>query len=258
MLRLQRGVFNHYKILNVSFRANQGEIKEAFRALAKRYHPDQNPNNPESEKKFREVKEAYECLSNKLKRSEYDRDWLLSGKPMWNPSAKPTDDTQVAEDDARTLTRVQLAVVYAAVIGLPFAASLGRRSTSDEDTRPDREGDAWSDVPPLPESSPRDELVRAFYNPMTCRWERLDDSLDPPIPVELFQFTVREKPSLYKQMILSVRSAIQNHFLRSVEKGTNTKRDGFLQSRESTPSHNNITLYGSRLINRIRDNFTIS
>ncbi len=64
---------DYYKILGVNKNASQDEIKKAFRKLARKYHPDANPNNPEAEEKFKEIGEAYEVLGNAQKRSRYDQ-----------------------------------------------------------------------------------------------------------------------------------------------------------------------------------------
>lgn len=63
---------DYYKILGVSRDADESAIKKAFRKLAKQYHPDTNNGNPEAEKKFREINEAYSVLSDEGKRKEYD------------------------------------------------------------------------------------------------------------------------------------------------------------------------------------------
>ena len=62
-----------YKVLGVSPSASDEEIKEAYRKLAKKYHPDLNPGDKEAEAKFKEVNEAYEVLSDKDKRARYDQ-----------------------------------------------------------------------------------------------------------------------------------------------------------------------------------------
>lgn len=65
---------DYYNVLGVSKNATQDEIKKAYRKLALKWHPDKNPDNKEeAEKKFKEVAEAYEILSDKSKRDEYDR-----------------------------------------------------------------------------------------------------------------------------------------------------------------------------------------
>jgi DnaJ-class molecular chaperone len=64
---------NYYDILGVKKDATDKEIKQAFRKLAKKYHPDANPNDPTAEAKFKELNEAYEALSDKEKRAMYDR-----------------------------------------------------------------------------------------------------------------------------------------------------------------------------------------
>ena len=64
---------DYYEILGVSRSATEIEIKKAFRQLALRYHPDRNPEDKESEEKFKEINEAYSCLIDPQKRSNYDR-----------------------------------------------------------------------------------------------------------------------------------------------------------------------------------------
>jgi len=64
---------DYYKILGVERGASEGEIKKAFRRLAKEYHPDHNPDNPQAEARFKELNEAYEVLGDAKKRAQYDR-----------------------------------------------------------------------------------------------------------------------------------------------------------------------------------------
>jgi curved DNA-binding protein len=63
---------DYYAILGVGKSASQKEIKQAFRRLARQYHPDVNPNNKEAEARFKEINEAYEVLSDPEKRKRYD------------------------------------------------------------------------------------------------------------------------------------------------------------------------------------------
>jgi molecular chaperone DnaJ len=64
---------DYYDILGVSREATADDFKKAFRQLALKYHPDRNPDNKESEEKFKEINEAYSCLSDPQKRAHYDR-----------------------------------------------------------------------------------------------------------------------------------------------------------------------------------------
>jgi len=62
-----------YELLGVSREATPQEMKKAYRRLAMKYHPDRNPDDKNSEAKFKEVSEAYEILSDEQKRAAYDR-----------------------------------------------------------------------------------------------------------------------------------------------------------------------------------------
>ena len=63
---------DYYKVLGISKSANQSDIKKAYRKLARKYHPDLNPNDTIAEKKFKEINEANEVLSNTENRKKYD------------------------------------------------------------------------------------------------------------------------------------------------------------------------------------------
>lgn len=79
-LRAQFGVINmaeqkrdYYEVLGVEKSADDAALKKAYRALAKKYHPDMNPGDAEAEKKFKEASEAYAVLSDPEKRRQYDQ-----------------------------------------------------------------------------------------------------------------------------------------------------------------------------------------
>lgn len=64
---------DYYEVLGVEKNADEAALKKAYRALAKKYHPDMNPGDAEAEKKFKEASEAYAVLSDPEKRRQYDQ-----------------------------------------------------------------------------------------------------------------------------------------------------------------------------------------
>ena len=63
---------DYYKTLGIGKEASSDEIKKAFRQLARKYHPDLNHNNKESEEKFKEINEAFQVLGDEKKKNQYD------------------------------------------------------------------------------------------------------------------------------------------------------------------------------------------
>lgn len=69
---------DYYKVLGIQKNASAADIKKAYRKLARKYHPDLNPDDPDTEKKFKQINEANEVLSDSVKRKKYDqygKDW---------------------------------------------------------------------------------------------------------------------------------------------------------------------------------------
>src|SRR5947209_4238 len=64
---------DYYETLGVKRNASENEIKSAYRKLARQYHPDRNPGDKQAEASFKEVQDAYDVLSDKKKREQYDR-----------------------------------------------------------------------------------------------------------------------------------------------------------------------------------------
>src|SRR5438093_8208440 len=62
-----------YKVLGVDRKASQDEIKKAYRKLARRYHPDRNPDDQKAEERFKEIQAAYDVVGDPDKRKQYDR-----------------------------------------------------------------------------------------------------------------------------------------------------------------------------------------
>jgi molecular chaperone DnaJ len=70
---------DHYAVLGVEKKASQDEIKKAYRKLARRYHPDRNPDDKAAEERFKEVSAAYDVLGDPDKRKQYDRGGMFAG-----------------------------------------------------------------------------------------------------------------------------------------------------------------------------------
>ena len=83
-------VKDYYETLGVKRNASDEEIKRAHRKLAREYHPDRNPGDKQAETKFKEVQEAYDVLSDKTKRAQYDRFGRVgAGAGRGGPSGEP-------------------------------------------------------------------------------------------------------------------------------------------------------------------------
>ena len=72
---------DYYKVLGVDRSATAAEIKKAYRKLARKFHPDVNPDNAEAEQRFKEIQEAYAVLSNADQRKQYDTYGRVDGIP---------------------------------------------------------------------------------------------------------------------------------------------------------------------------------
>ncbi|MBI2304256.1 MAG: J domain-containing protein [Chloroflexi bacterium] len=92
---------DYYQILGISRNASEKEVKQAYRRLARRHHPDVNPGDKQAEERFKEINEAYEVLSDAEKRKKYDQfgdnwqyaDQMGQGEPRrypWGPQAGET------------------------------------------------------------------------------------------------------------------------------------------------------------------------
>src|SRR5204863_9981670 len=68
-----------YEVLGVSKSASQDEIKKAYRELARKWHPDRNPDDEAAEERFKEIQQAYDALSDPEKRKQYDAGGRFGG-----------------------------------------------------------------------------------------------------------------------------------------------------------------------------------
>ena len=114
---------DYYQILGVSREASAQDVKKAFRRLALRYHPDRNPDNPkQAEEKFKEINEAYQVLSDELKRRQYDR--LIS----WPGYSRRTIVINNTPNDRADMDLLREVLQRLADIGLGLSASSYPRS----------------------------------------------------------------------------------------------------------------------------------
>jgi len=120
-----------YKVLGVAEKASGDEIKKAYRNLAKKYHPDANPDNPEAAERFKEVGEAYAVLSDSDKRKQYDRMRKLDafgmgrGRGSRTAAGAPSADGSFNFDDISGLGG----------LGDIFASIFDRSKTKDDKRR---------------------------------------------------------------------------------------------------------------------------
>ena len=96
-----------YSVLQVSRQATEGEIKSAYRKMAKKYHPDAHPGDRECEARFKEITEAYTILSDAKKRRKYDEE--LGRQPREDtpkgPKKHPGEDVGAAKVDFENISR---------------------------------------------------------------------------------------------------------------------------------------------------------
>ena len=99
---------DYYSVLGVERNVSKDQLKRAYRRLAKKFHPDRNPDDPSAERKFKEVQKAYDVLSDEGKRSEYDQ-FGEAGVGQWatNPRGQRVyqwgADSSIDGDDLESL-----------------------------------------------------------------------------------------------------------------------------------------------------------
>lgn len=96
---------NYYQILNVKPTATESEIKNSYRILAKRYHPDVNPNDESAAAKFADINEAHTVLSDQKSRAEYDVKLKEANAPRPNPEDIIARQRAQAQEAARQAAR---------------------------------------------------------------------------------------------------------------------------------------------------------
>src|SRR5262245_26504765 len=101
---------DYYEILGVPRTSSEADIKKAYRKLARKYHPDFNPNNKQAEDKFKQIQEAYEVLNDQDKRKKYDQlgaNWKSGAEFTPPPNWEHIDFEQMFGRSAGGRTRQQ-------------------------------------------------------------------------------------------------------------------------------------------------------
>ncbi len=111
---------DYYEVLGLQKGASDAEIKKAYRKLAKQYHPDLNPDNPEAEAKFKEINEANQVLSDPEKRAKYDQFGHAGVDPSYGGGANFTGG----------FDGVDLGDIFADIFGGGMSGFGGGRSSS--------------------------------------------------------------------------------------------------------------------------------
>jgi len=116
----------YYTMLGVPSTSTISDIKRSYRVLAFRFHPDKNPNNPAAEEEFKQIKDAYEVLSDPAKRARYDRELNTSQASPINSSSTSSSASrdyasQMASNQARLITRLIVMIGMPDYLGGPAA-----------------------------------------------------------------------------------------------------------------------------------------
>lgn len=115
---------DYYQVLGIQRNASEDELKKAYRRLAMKYHPDRNPGDKEAEEQFKEVKEAYEILSDPQKRAAYDQFGHAGVDPSMGGGAGFSGFGDIGD-------------IFESVFGGGFGGRTGNRTSRGSDLRYD-------------------------------------------------------------------------------------------------------------------------
>lgn len=213
--RFASGSRTYYDILEVTPKAKKEDIKEAYRRLAKKYHPDRNVDDPEAETRFKEVQEAHATLSDSWKKALYDQDLQFSkfgtnmsqqvDREQWTQhweketpeerQARKERYERYAKGERNDLPRDHLytnlwPLTVALVLGGTFYLCVKAPEWFDSDPH-------YCDPMHNDKSVP---LVRAFHDPVRDRWERLPEGREAPTPRQLYAYYQKVKPELLEDV----------------------------------------------------------
>lgn len=205
--------------MEISQKATKEEVKEAYRKLAKRYHPDRNLDDPNAENLFKEIQEAHSTLSDGWKRALYDQDLQFSKFGSAAPGTQDVDRERWTEHwdketpEERELRRARYERYargerndiphqyfpsrYAPPAMIAIIAAIGYVCVRAPDWFDGQTEATYCDPAFDDRTIP---LVRAFHDPIMNRWERLPEGAEPPKPGVLYAHYRREKPKLMEEI----------------------------------------------------------
>lgn len=125
---------DYYQVLGVAETATTDEIKKAFRRLAKQYHPDRNPNNPQAAERFKEINEAHDVLSDAGKRKKYDqlRKYGAGFNPSYGGGARRGRTAPDDSGDFDISDLGGLGDIFSSIFGRRGGAAGGREAEPEE------------------------------------------------------------------------------------------------------------------------------
>lgn len=211
----------YYDVLEVSRKASKDDIKNSYRRLAKKYHPDKNVDDPEAEHRFKEIQEAHATLSDSWKKALYDQDLQFSKfgtaaaqeveREAWTEHwDRETPEEREARkerykryaagerNDLPPVDIVQRYMNHLMVLGVfvIFYVCIKAPDWFDAQNEP-----GFCDKAVDDRSVP---LVRAFHDPVLNRWERIDQGKEPPCPSDLYAHYQKVNPALLETIDLQL------------------------------------------------------
>jgi curved DNA-binding protein len=181
---------DYYEILGVQRSAKEEEIKKSYRKLARKYHPDLNPNNKQSEEKFKEIQEAYEVLGDSEKRQKYDQlgaNWKngadFTPPPNWGGPGGGFQGTINMEDLFGRANQQRgnafsdfFESLFGGMGGMEgMGAETGRRSRTSP--RPSRAAESETEL-----TLPLEDMHRGTTRKLTIRLGNAEKTIDIRIP----------------------------------------------------------------------------
>jgi curved DNA-binding protein len=181
---------DYYEILGVARTAKEQEIKKTYRKLARKYHPDLNPNNKQAEEKFKEIQEAYEVLSDPEKRQKYDQlgaNWKNGAEftppPNWGPSGGGFQGTINIEDlfggggAAGQQHRSPFSDFFETLFGGMGGMASGETGTRTRTGGRSRAAESETELP-----LPLEDMHRGTIRKLTVRLGKTEKTIDVRIP----------------------------------------------------------------------------